>query len=140
MKEAESVLGEKATVGMGMTGCVDRHTGLAKNANTVWVNGNSLTKDLGAALDREVRIENDANCFAVSEAVDGAGKGYDVVFGVIIGTGCGGGVVINGKPIAGINNIGGQWGHNPLPYPKTCLLYTSPSPRDQRGSRMPSSA
>ncbi len=116
--EAEANLGAKGTVGMGMTGCVDRHTGLAKNANTVWVNGNPLLKDLGDALNREVRIENDANCFAVSEAVDGAGKDKQVVFGVIIGTGCGGGLVINGKPIAGINNIAGQWGHIPLPYPK----------------------
>lgn len=117
--EAEAQLGATATVGMGMTGCIDRHTGLAKNANTIWVNEKPLPADLGEALNREVRIENDANCFAVSEAVDGAGKGHHVVFGVIIGTGCGGGIVIDGKPISGVNNIAGQWGHNPLPYPRT---------------------
>ncbi len=119
VEEAESNLGVKATVGMGMTGCIDSRTELAKNANTVWVNGKPLPRDLGEVLNRTVRIENDANCFATSEAVDGAGTGHRVVFGVIIGTGCGGGVVVDGKPITGVNNIAGQWGHNPLPYPKT---------------------
>ncbi len=119
VEEAEANVGVQATVGMGMTGCVDTHTQLAKNANTVWVNGKPLLNDLGTALNRTVRIENDANCFATSEAVDGAGTGRHIVFGVILGTGCGGGIVIDGKPVTGVNNIAGQWGHNPLPYPKT---------------------
>lgn len=114
--EVEQTLGQSASVGMGMTGLVDREGGYAKNANTTWVNGQPLRPDLEKALGRSVRIENDANCFAVSEAVDGAGKGYDVVFGAILGTGCGGGLVVNKRVIAGVNNIAGQWGHNPLPY------------------------
>jgi len=114
--EAETTLGAKASFGMGMTGLVDRDTGYAKNANTTWVNGKPLKPDLEKALGRKVRIENDANCFAMSEAVDGAGKGYDVIFGAILGTGCGGGLVVNKRVIAGVNNIAGQWGHSPLPY------------------------
>jgi len=114
--EAEATLGKKGSVGMGMTGLVDRDTGYAKNANTTWVNEQPLRPDLEKALGRKVRIENDANCFAVSEAVDGAGKGYDVVFGAILGTGCGGGLIVNKRVITGVNNIAGQWGHNPLPY------------------------
>lgn len=120
--EAESTIGQKGSFGMGMTGLVDRNTGIAKNANTTWVNGNPLRDDLEKALKRKVRIENDANCFAVSEAVDGAGKGYDVVFGAILGTGCGGGLVVNQKVISGVNNIAGQWGHNPLPYTRRVAL------------------
>jgi predicted NBD/HSP70 family sugar kinase len=89
---------------------------LVKNSNAVWVNGKPLKNDLEKALNREVRLENDANCFAVSEAIDGAAAGAEVVFGVIIGTGCGAGVVVNGKPLSGVNGIGGEWGHNPLPY------------------------
>ncbi len=114
--ETEQTLGRSASVGMGMTGLVDRDTGYAKNANTTWVNGLPLRPDLEKALNRKVRIENDANCFAVSEAIDGAGKGYEVVFGAILGTGCGGGLVVNKRIITGVNNIAGQWGHNPLPY------------------------
>ena len=120
--EAEKTLGQKASFGMGMTGLVDRDTGIAKNANTIWVNGQPLRDDLSKALGRQVRIENDANCFAVSEAVDGAGKGYQVVFGAILGTGCGGGLVINQKVISGVNNIAGQWGHNPLPYARRVAM------------------
>ena len=111
-------LGEKGTVGVGIPGTISSITGNVKNANSTWLNGNPLDKDLGNILDREVKVENDANCFAVSEATDGAARGAKVVFGVIIGTGCGGGVVAEGKPISGLNGIGGEWGHNPLPMPK----------------------
>ncbi|MCB9989767.1 MAG: ROK family protein [Rhodospirillales bacterium] len=116
---AEETLGEKGSVGMGIPGTVSGVTGLVKNANSTWLNGRALDKDLAEALDRPVRLQNDANCFTVSEATDGAAKGKKVVFGVIIGTGCGGGVVVDGKPVSGINGIGGEWGHNPLPYPKS---------------------
>ncbi len=118
VNEAESSIGQQATVGMGMPGCISDDTGCVKNSNAVWMNGKPLKKDLERILNREVRIENDANCFAVSEAVDGAGIGKHVVFGVIIGTGCGGGVAVHGKPVKGVNGIGGEWGHNPLPYPR----------------------
>lgn len=125
--EAEAALGTKGTVGMGMPGCISDDTGFVKNSNAVWMNGKPLKKDLEKLLDREVRIENDANCFAVSEAVDGAGLGKKVVFGVIIGTGCGGGVAVEGKPVKGVNGIGGEWGHNPLPYPR---VFTQPLPKN----------
>ena len=105
------------TVGIGIPGALSRKSGLVKNANSTWLNGKPLKQDLERALGREVRIENDANCFALSEAVDGAGKGAEVVFGVILGTGVGGGVVVRGKVVKGINAIGGEWGHNPLPLP-----------------------
>lgn len=115
---AESATGRTGTVGIGIPGTVSNRTGFVKNANSTWINGHPLDKDLAQALGRPVRIENDANCFAVSEAHDGAGTGKQVVFGVIIGTGCGGGIAINGKAVRGINGIGGEWGHNPLPYPQ----------------------
>lgn len=121
VEEAEHSLGQAATVGMGMPGCISNDTGFVKNCNAVWMNGQPLKKDLETLLNREVRIENDANCFAVSEAIDGAGLGKHVVFGVIIGTGCGGGVAVDGKPIKGINGVGGEWGHNPLPYPRVYM-------------------
>jgi fructokinase len=92
-------------------------TGRVKNANSTWLNGKPLKQDLEKALQREVRIANDANCFALSEATDGAGKGARVVLGVILGTGVGGGVVVDGKVITGANSIAGEWGHNPLPAP-----------------------
>lgn len=123
VEEVETSLGQKATIGMGMPGCISDDTGLVKNSNAVWMNGKPLKNDLEKILNREVRIQNDANCFAVSEAVDGAGQGKSVVFGVIIGTGCGGGVAIDGKPVKGVNAIGGEWGHNPLPYPR---VYAAP--------------
>jgi len=116
--EAESALGQVGTIGMGIPGTISKDTGFVKNANSTWMNGKPLQKDLQSLIGREVRIQNDANCFAMSEAVDGAGHGADIVFGAIIGTGCGGGIVVNGKPISGINGIGGEWGHNPLPYPR----------------------
>lgn len=116
--EAEKELGGQGTVGMGIPGTISRDTGLVKNANSTWMNGKPMLKDMEEMLGREVRIQNDANCFAVSEATDGSAVGAEVVFGVIIGTGCGGGVVVNGKPVGGINGIGGEWGHNTLAYPR----------------------
>ena len=113
---AEHELGRTGTVGVGIPGTVSKETGLVKNANSTWINGKPLDRDLSAALEREVRLENDANCFAISEARDGAAAGADVVFGVIIGTGTGAGIVVNGKCLKGANGIGGEWGHNPLPW------------------------
>ncbi len=107
----------KGTVGIGIPGAESHATGLIKNANSTWLIGKPLRKDVEAALGRPVRLENDANCFALSEAVDGAGKGAAVVFGVILGTGVGGGIVVDGKIIRGANAIAGEWGHNPLPQP-----------------------
>lgn len=106
-----------ASVGMGIPGTISPRTGLVKNANSTWLIGHPLDADVAAALDRPVRLENDANCFAVSEAADGAGAGARVVFGVIVGTGCGGGIVVDGRPLTGRNAIAGEWGHNPLPWP-----------------------
>lgn len=116
--QAEATLGKKGTVGIGIPGTVVAKTGLVKNANSTWLIGKPFRQDLADALSREVRMQNDANCFAVSEATDGAGKGHKIVFGVIIGTGCGGGLAINGAAHLGPNAIAGEWGHNPLPYPR----------------------
>ncbi len=113
----ESQLGMKGSVGIGIPGAISPATALVKNANSTWLIGRPLDRDLEALLARPLRIENDANCFAVSEAVDGSATGARVVFGVIIGTGTGGGIVIDGHPLTGANAIGGEWGHNPLPWP-----------------------
>jgi len=113
--ELERALGARATVGVGIPGAVSPATGLVKNANSTWLIGQPLDKDLSHALDRPVRVANDANCFAVSEAVDGAAAGAWCVFGVIIGTGCGGGVVVNRRVLTGANAISGEWGHVTLP-------------------------
>jgi fructokinase len=107
----------EGTVGIGIPGALSKLTGLVKNANSTWLIGRPLKQDLEQALGREVRMENDANCFTLSEAVDGAGKGAHVVFGVILGTGVGGGIAVNGSVLAGANAIAGEWGHNPLPLP-----------------------
>jgi fructokinase len=116
--EVEKDAGVNATkVGLGMPGSISPKTGLVRNANSVWLNGKPFDKDVQRALGCDLRVANDANCFALSEAVDGAGAGAEVVFGVIIGTGCGGGVVVRGKLIEGINGVGGEWGHTPLPWP-----------------------
>ena len=115
--EAEKELKTKATVGVGIPGSQSRVTGLIKNANSTCLIGHDLKGDLEMALGREVRIGNDANCFALSEATDGAGKGAKVVFGVILGTGVGAGIVVNGEVLVGPNAIAGEWGHNPLPRP-----------------------
>lgn len=112
---AEAELGQKGSVGLAIPGNVSRRTGLIKNANSLWLNGKPFVRDLEAALARPVRLANDANCFALSEATDGAGAGHAVVFGVILGTGTGGGVVVNGQVLEGAHGIGGEWGHNPLP-------------------------
>lgn len=108
----------KATVGLGIPGSLAPKTGMVQNANSSWLNGRPLDRDLSAALGRPVRLANDANCFALSEATDGAAVGADTVFGVILGTGCGGGIVRYGRLIDGPRGIGGEWGHNPLPWPQ----------------------
>lgn len=112
----------EGTVGIGIPGTLSRVTGLVKNANSTWLIGKPLKQDLERVLGREVRVENDANCFALSEAGDGAGKGASVVFGVILGTGVGGGIVVDGKVLVGPNGIAGEWGHNPLPAPEPADL------------------
>lgn len=113
--EAES--GRRGSVGIGMPGCVSPATGRVKNANSTWLNGKPLAEDLERALGRRVRLANDANCFALSEACDGAAAGADVVFGVIVGTGTGGGIVVRRQVLTGPNAVAGEWGHNPLPWP-----------------------
>ncbi len=115
--EAETSLGVRGTVGVATPGALSQATGLVKNANSTCLNGKPLKQDLEAALGREVRVANDANCFALSEAVDGAGRGARTVFGVILGTGVGGGLVVDGRVLEGANAIAGEWGHNPLPSP-----------------------
>lgn len=105
-------------VGIAMPGSLSPLTGLVRNANSTWLNGRPLAEDVAAAFARPVRLANDANCFALSEATDGAAAGAANVFGVILGTGCGGGVVIDGKVRAGASGIGGEWGHMPLPWPR----------------------
>jgi len=117
VSELESRTRGTATVGVGIPGTISPSTGFVKNANSVWLIGRPLVDDLSSWLGRPVRIANDANCFAISEATDGAAAGAPVVFGVIIGTGTGGGIVVRGEPIAGANAIAGEWGHNPLPWP-----------------------
>ena len=114
----EEETGTKATVGAGIPGTISGRTGMVKNANSVWLNGQPLKQDLSDALGREVRVANDANCLAVSEATDGAAAGKGVVFGVILGTGCGGGVAVGGQVHAGPNGVGGEWGHMQLPWAK----------------------
>jgi fructokinase len=109
---------ERGTVGVGMPGAISPATGLVKNANSTWLIGRRLEEDLARLLERPVRLANDANCFALSEAVDGAAVGARVVFGVIVGTGTGGGVVVDGRVLTGPNAIAGEWGHNPLPWPR----------------------
>jgi fructokinase len=114
--DAEAAVGP-ATVGIGMPGTISPATGLVKNANSTWLNGQPLARDIVRALDRDVQLANDANCFALSEAVDGAAAGQPIVFGVIIGTGTGGAIVADGRVLLGANAIGGEWGHNPMPWP-----------------------
>lgn len=112
----EAETGRRGTVGVGMPGALSRVTGMVKNANSVWLNDRPFDRDLAAALDRPVRCTNDANCLAVSEATDGAAAGAGVVFAVIVGTGTGAGVAIGGRVHDGPNAVGGEWGHNPLPW------------------------
>jgi predicted NBD/HSP70 family sugar kinase len=116
--EAEQTLGGRGSVGFGTPGTLSRASGRLRGSNSVCLNGRPLGDDLAAALGREIRIANDANCFALSEATDGAGAGAPVVFGVILGTGVGAGIVVAGTVLEGPNGIAGEWGHNPLPWPR----------------------
>jgi fructokinase len=117
VSSVETRRGARGSVGVGIPGTVSPDTGLVKNANSTWLIGKPFDRDLAAALGREVRVANDANCFALSEAVDGAGAGKRVVFGVIVGTGVGGGIVVDGRVLTGPHAIAGEWGHNDLPWP-----------------------
>lgn len=114
----ESETGERGSVGIGTPGALSPLHGRLRNSNSVWLNDRPIDADLGRLLGRPVRIANDADCFALSEATDGAGAGARCVFGVILGTGCGGGLVVDGRLLAGPNAIAGEWGHNPLPWPQ----------------------
>ena len=114
--KAEQTMAGTGTVGLGIPGSFSRRTGLVQNANTTWLIGQPLLQDLEAALHRPIRIDNDANCFAVSEATDGAARGAAVMLGVILGTGVGAGIALHGRPVVGVNAIAGEWGHNPLPW------------------------
>ncbi|MGZ8218028.1 ROK family protein [Methylomagnum sp.] len=115
---AETELGRRGTLGIGTPGAMSRATGRLKNSNSVCLNGQPIVEDLQKLLERPVRVANDADCFALSEATDGAAAGQGVVFGVILGTGVGGGVIVHGRPLQGPNAIAGEWGHNPLPWPQ----------------------
>lgn len=114
----EMALGQSGTLGIGIPGAESLANGLIKNANSTCLIGRPLRHDLQTLLQREIRLANDANCFALSEAIDGAGQGAAIVFGVILGTGVGGGIVVDGKVLTGANAIAGEWGHNPLPLPE----------------------
>jgi fructokinase len=116
VKKLEGDTGQTGSVGVGIPGSISKVSGLVKNSNCLWLNGRTFDTDLSVALKREVRVDNDGNCFAVSEATDGAAAGKHVVFGVILGTGCGGGVAVDGRSISGLNGVAGEWGHNPLPW------------------------
>jgi len=118
VRDLEAETSRRGTVGVGMPGALSPATGLVKNANSTWLIGQPLDHDLSSLLERPVRFANDANCFALSEAVDGAAAGARVVFGVIVGTGTGGGIAVERKVLTGPNAIAGEWGHNPLPWPR----------------------
>lgn len=118
VEDAERDLGTRCPVGIGTPGSISRATGLLRNSNTVCLNGRPLRADLEARLGRTIRMANDADCFALSEAIDGAAAGARVAFGVILGTGVGGGIVVDGRVLEGANGIAGEWGHNPLPLPQ----------------------
>lgn len=123
---AEAELGGPASVGIGIPGSLSPTTGLVRGANSTWANGARLDRDLAARLGRPVRLANDANCLALSEAADGAGAGHDSVFAAILGTGVGAGIVLGGRLVAGRNRIAGEWGHNPLPW-MTAAEYPGPA-------------
>lgn len=129
----ESEAGATGPIGVGIPGTISPATGLIKNANSVWLIGHPLDQDLTAATGRPVRLANDANCFALSEASDGAAMGHGVVFGAILGTGCGAGIVVDGRVISGPNAIAGEWGHNPLPWPQPDELPGPPCYCGKRG-------
>jgi fructokinase len=115
IREVESEASGTGTVGIGVPGSISPRSGVMRNANSLWLNGRNFKDDLGAAIDRPIRMANDANCFALSEVLDGAARGSKIAFAVILGTGCGGGLVVNGNLIEGAHGIGGEWGHVPLP-------------------------
>lgn len=115
--QTEAAVGQAESVGLGVPGSANPATGLMRNANSTYLNGRNFAADLSAALARPVRLANDANCLALSEAVDGVAAGAQTAFAIIIGTGCGGGLVVNGRLVEGANGIGGEWGHMPLPWP-----------------------
>lgn len=115
--EIEDETGKRGSVGVGIPGAISPASGLIKNANSTWLIGRPFDQDLSECLGRPVRVENDANCLATSEAVDGAGAGAELVFAVVLGTGVGGGIAFNGRPLTGHSAIAGEWGHNPLPWP-----------------------
>ncbi|MAN80385.1 MAG: fructokinase [Rhodospirillaceae bacterium] len=118
IRDLEAEAGPVGHVGVGIPGTISPATRLVKNANSTWLIGHPFDVDLESALGRPVRLANDANCFAVSEAADGAAQGAAAVFGVILGTGVGGGIALNGRPVSGLNAVAGEWGHNPLPWPR----------------------
>lgn len=118
VQKLETAIGQHCSIGLAIPGAISSATGRVKNANSTWLIDRPLDRDLEALLGRQVRIANDANCFALSEATDGAAASAEVMFGVIIGTGVGGGCVVRGELLHGINSIAGEWGHNPLPWPR----------------------
>ena len=122
VEATENALGQRGSVGLGIPGAESLASGLIKNANSTCLIGRPLRRDLQAVLQREVRLANDANCFALSEAIDGAGRDAGIVFGAILGTGVGGGIVIDRRVLTGANAIAGEWGHNPVPLPAGDLL------------------
>jgi fructokinase len=122
----EAQTGRRGSVGIGIPGSLEPKSRLGKGASSTWILGKPVEADLHAVLGREIRVENDADCFAASEAVDGAGAGYNVVFAVILGSGVGAGIAVNGRAHHGPNNSGGEWGHNPLPFPDTTEIPGKP--------------
>jgi fructokinase len=133
VREAEHELGQRCTVGIGTPGAISAVSGNLKNSNSTWLNGQPLQRDLERLLGRPVKLANDANCFALSEAVDGAGRDAEVVFGVILGTGVGGGIVVRHHVLTGANAIAGEWGHNPLPFARAADLPPPPCYCGQHG-------
>jgi fructokinase len=131
--EMEAEIGTRATIGVGIPGTISPRTGFLRTPNTKGLDGKPFDKDFAAKLGREIRVANDANCFALSEATDGAGAGAKLVFGVILGTGCGGGLVANGQVLEGRNGIAGEWGHNPLPWPGPADMPLRACPCGRRG-------
>jgi fructokinase len=129
----ESQAGGRGTIGVGGPGSISPRTGVMRNANSTYLNGRRFREDLAAALGRDVRLANDANCLALSEVVDGAAVGSQVAFAVILGTGCGGGLVVNGHLVEGANGVGGEWGHMPLPWPSASELDATQCWCGQRG-------
>ncbi|MFN8487072.1 MAG: ROK family protein [Caldilineaceae bacterium] len=122
----ETQMGQRGSIGIGIPGSLEPVSRLGKGASSTWLLGRPVERDLFEALQREIRVENDADCFAASEAVDGAGSGYNVVFAVILGSGVGAGIAVSGRAHHGPNNSGGEWGHNPLPFPNTTEMPGKP--------------